>query len=305
MKNVDRKQVGVINPSDLKTFKGQLVYWAIFSVLVILCLICIVPTLWVLCTGFKDTQEIYQGASFFPKNFNWDSAVENIQTAVRIIGYGSACVNTTLLTIGDIVFSLASCTLAGFVLSRLKPAGIKFVFVLIVWTMLIPGQLRTVPLFISWLDFPFLAKLPGEVSLMNTYWPMWLGCAANAFNIILFKNHFDSISMSLVEAARIDGLSDLGILWKIMIPLSGPIIVYTTIMTVMGSWSNFFTGYLVLTEKKYQILPVRLFLLQGASGIKMNTVMIGSILSSLPMFIVFVIFQKQIIGGVNIGGVKG
>lgn len=305
MKNVERKQAGVINASDLKTFRGQLVYWMMFSVLVIVCLLCVIPTLWVLCMGFKDTQEIYQAASFFPKHFTIAGAVESLKTATAAVDFWKSSLNTLILSIGNIVFSIVFAGLGGYVLSRLKPTGIKFVFVIVVWTMMMPEQIRTVPLFISWLDFPFVAKLPGEVSLMNTYWPMWLGAAANTFNIILFKNHFDSISMSLVEAAKLDGCGNIRVLLNVMAPLSFPIMLYVAIMAMIGSWSDFFTGYLVLTEKSMQILPVRVYLLNNSPSIKMNTIMLCLILSSVPMFIIFLIFQKRIIGGVNVGGVKG
>lgn len=305
MKRFENKPTGIINSSDLKTVKGQLVYWTMFGVLVLTCAICVIPTIWVLFTGFKDTQEIYSSMSFFPENLTWSGAKESFLMAIKVMDFGRMSLNTLILSIGAVLFSLVFTGLGGYVLSRLKPTGTKLIFALMVWTMMMPEQIRTVPLFISWLDFPFVAKIPGEVSLMNTYWPMWLGYAASTFNIILFKNHFDSIPMSYVEAARLDGCGNSRIFFNIMIPLSVPIIIYVSIMVMKESWSSFFTSYLVLSDKRMQTLPVRIYTLSTDSTVKMNTYMLCLILSSLPMFIMFIFFQKHIIGGVNVGGVKG
>ena len=111
--------------------------------------------------------------------------------------------------------------------------------------------------------------------------------------------------MSYVEAARLDGCGNSRIFFNIMIPLSVPIIIYVSIMVMKEAWSSFFTGYLVLSDKHMQTLPVRIYTLSTDSTVKMNTYMLCLILSSLPMFIIFIFFQKHIIGGVNVGGVKG
>ena len=273
--------------------------------LVFVCLIAILPSIWVLLTGFKDSQEIYQSMSFFPKKLSFEIVFTRIGEALSVMKFGQTSLNTLIVSIGDVVFSIVIGGLGGYVLSRLKPTGSKLFFVLVVWTMMIPAQIRTVPLFISWLDFPFVAKLPGEVSLMNTYWPLWLESASSTFNIILFKNYFDSVSISLVEAAKIDGCGNGRIFFKIMMPLSKPIVMYVAIMAMKNAWSAFFTGYLVLQDAAIQTLPVRIYTLNSDISIKMNTYMLCLILSSVPMFILFMLFQKQIVGGINVGGVKG
>lgn len=276
-----------------------------FSLLVLVCIICILPAVWVLLTGFKDSQEIYSSMSFFPQDLTLGLAKERFLEAFSAMDFWRTSLNTLIQSVGDVLFSLITCGLGGYVLSRLKPSGTKLVFMLIAWTMMMPSQIRTVPLFISWLDFPFVAELPGEVSLMNTYWPMWLTAAANSFNVMLFKSHFDSISLSYIEAAKLDGCGNTRIFFNIMLPMSTPILIYVTIMTIKGSWSNFFTGYLVLTEVSKQTLPVRIFMLSTDQSVKMNTYMLCLILSSLPTLLLYMLFQKYITGGVNVGGIKG
>ena len=142
------------------------------------------------------------------------------------------------------------------------------------------------------------------MSLLNTYWPMWLTAAANTFNVILFKNSFDSLSSSYVEAAKLDGCSDIGILVKILLPLSKPIVIYVSIFQLSNAWSNFFMPMLVLNPEKYTV-PVKLMKIKSDTSIQMNTYFMCMLFASIPIFLIFAIFQKQIMGGVNIGGVKG
>lgn len=305
MTKFQNKAAGVINASDLKTWKGKLVYWSFFTILVLICVVCVVPTLWVFLSSFKETQEMYTSAAFFPKKISWDIAITRIVDALKLMDLKTTLPNTLIESIGEVVFALLFAGFGGYVLSRLKPAGTTLIFTLVVWTMLMPGQIRTVPLFISWLDFPFLGKLPGEISLLNTYWPMWLSAASNTFNIILFKNYFDSISISYVEAAKLDGCGNMGTFFYILMPLSKPVVTYVTIMTMKSAWSNFFTPYLVLTDASKMTLMVKIYQLSGNPMVKLNTYMMCLVLASVPMLIIFIIFQKNIIGGVNVGGVKG
>ena len=168
---------------------------------------------------------------------------------------------------------------------------------------MMPGQIRMVPNYISWLHFPFAYDIGVGVSLLDTYWPMWLTAGANTFAVLLFKNAFDGLSNSYVEAAKIDGCSNYGIFFKIMLPLVTPVIIYQSIGVLSGAWSDFFTPLLVLD--KNVVLPLKIYRLQGDSSVPMNTYFMALVFASLPPFLIFAVFQRKILGGVNIGGVKG
>ena len=305
MKRFSEKTAGVITLTDLKTFKGKFAYWAIFTVLCIISLICIIPAFWTLMTGFKTSQEIYSSAKFFPEHFTLGKALNSLKVSWKAMDASRASLNTLLVCIGSTLVTLVVDGLGGYVLSRLKPTGTKLVFALIVWTMMMPSQIRIVPLYMSYISFPFVAKLPGEVNLINTYWPMILGAASGAFTVMLFKNNFDTISITYVEAARIDGCGNVRIFFNIMVPLSVPIIMYVAIGSMRGPWSDFFTPYLVLNDRTRYTLPVVMFLLKTNSEVKMNTYMLCLIMSSVPGLLIFAFFQKYIVGGINVGGVKG
>ncbi len=305
MKCFDNKPTSVLCASDLKSLKGKVVYWAIFAILVIMCVIAVLPSFWAIMNAFKETQEIYSGFKFFPENMSPDHLLSRITTSWNELELGRSYINTIVMSLGSVAMMLVVCGLSGFAISRLKPFGSALIFTLIVWTMMIPSQMRTVPLYISWMNFPFLVNSPLNVNILDTYWPMWLSAAGNAFNILLFKNYFDSVSISLIEAAKLDGCGNIKIFSSIMLPLSTPIIIYVTITGLCGVWSEFFTPYLVISDDAKQVLPVKIFLMKSDTTVKMNTYMMGLIFASIPQFLIFVLFQRHIMGGINIGGVKG
>ena len=302
MKRFESKQAGLLSSSDLKTLKGKLIYWFFFAILLVVCIISVIPAIWTVLTAFKDTQEIYSKFSFFPEEMSWERFTGRLSESWVSLQLGDSILNTVIMSLGNWAMTIVVCGFGGYVLSKLKPKGSAVIFVLVVWTMMMPSQMRIVPNYISYLHFPFAYDI-GGVSLLDTYWPMWLSAAANAFNVVLFKNSFDALSNSYVEAARIDGCGNFGIFFKIMFPLSMPVIIYVSIVTLSGAWSEFFTPLLVLD--KNQILPVKIYKLKSDPTIKMNTYFMGLIFASIPPFLIFALFQRHIMGGINIGGVKG
>ena len=230
MKRFENKPSGILNASDLKTWKGKLFYWCMFVLLAGMCFFTLLPAVWVVLSGFKDTQEIYSGFSFFPSDMSPSHMLSRLTESWEALGLGNSIINTIVMSLGSLALTLTVCGLGGYVISRLRPRGSRLILVLVLWTMMMPGQLRTVPLFISWLSFPFVAELPFEVSILDTYWPIWLSAAANAFEVLLFKSYFDSIPISYVEAAKLDGCGNIRTFFSIMLPLSMPIIIYVSIM---------------------------------------------------------------------------
>ena len=132
---------------------------------------------------------------------------------------------------------------------------------------------------------------------------MWLGAGADTFAVLLFKNSFDALSNSYVEAAKIDGCSNYGVFFRIMLPLATPVIIYESINVLSAAWSDFFTPLLVLD--KNAVVPLKVYRLQTDTSIQMNTYFMALVFASIPPFIIFAFFQKRILGGINVGGVKG
>jgi len=303
MKKFESKQTGMLSSSDLKTTYGKFLYWIFFTILVLVAVISILPAIWTILTSFKDTQEIYSAFSFFPKNMSWNKITTRISESWSQLQLGSSIINTVVLSVGSLVFKIVVCGFGGYVLSKLKPRGSKLLFTLVVWTMMMPGQIRMVPNYISWLHFPFASENEWGINLLDTYWPMWLGAGADTFAVLLFKNSFDALSNNYVEAAKIDGCTNFGVFFKIMLPLAMPIIIYESIGTLSAAWSDFFTPLLVLD--KNVVVPLKIYRLQGDTSVQMNTYFMALVFASIPPFIIFAVFQKRILGGINVGGVKG
>lgn len=306
MKKFSEKQTGILAHSDLKSPKGKIIYWCFFALLVCVCLVSIIPMIWTIVTSFKDVDEIYNNTSFFPENLSLSGAMDRVAYVWNTLKLGKSMINTVLLSLGSCLITLVVCGFGGYSISKIRPKGVKFVTMLVLWTIMMPGQLRTVPQYMSFLNFPFASTNYGAgVSILDTYWPMWLGAASSAYTVLLFKNTFDGLSDSYVEAAKIDGATNFDILFRIMFPLSIPIIVYVSIGIINGAWSNFFTPYLVLSDSKLYVTPLKIYLMKTDPSIKINDYLMGLIFASIPPFIMFAIFQKQIMGGFNVGGVKG
>jgi len=303
MKKFDTKQTGVLSSSDLKSWKGQLIYWIFFAFLCVSALCSLIPAIWTICTSFKDTQEIYAAFSFFPSEMSWERFVTRITESWGYLQLGKSFINTIVLSIGSLIVRIVVCGFGGYVLSKLKPRGSKLLFTLVVWTMMMPGQIRMVPNYITYLHFPWAFDWGMGVSLLDTYWPMWLGAGGDCFAVLLFKNAFDALSNSYVEAAKLDGCSNYGVFFRIMLPLAMPVIIYQSIGVLSAAWSDFFTPLLVLD--KNSVVPLEVYRMQGDSSIQMNTYFMGLVFASIPPFIIFAFFQKRILGGINIGGVKG
>jgi len=296
------KPAGILSHADLRTFKGKTIHWIFVAILFVFVLIAVVPTIWVVMTAFKDTQEIYTSSSFFPKDMSLGKMIDRITESWEILRLGETLLLTLFKSLGDLAFTLVFCGFSGYALSKIKPTGTKLIFTLVVWTMMMPSQIRMVPNYITMLHFPFAYDW-GGVNLLNTYWPLWLGQACSSYTIILFKNGFDALSTSYVEAAKIDGCSDMGIFFRIMIPLSIPIVMYVSIGALQAAWSDYFGPLIYLTEN--YTLPLKLFKMSSATNVKMNTYFMGLIFGTIPSLIIFLLFQRHILGGINVGGVKG
>ena len=181
----------LISDSDLRLLRYKIGYVLIILILMMFVLIALVPTIWAFLLGFKSVDEIYSSTpTFFPKQIDL-SVVGGVLKETKL---ATNIISTFIMAFGQIASMLIINGFGGYVLSRVKPKGTKAVFAAITWTMMMPGTVRTVPLYMSFVDFPIL-----HVSLLNTYWPFFLMAAGGAFNILLFKTFFDSISISLVE----------------------------------------------------------------------------------------------------------
>lgn len=293
-RNMDK---GILTNVDMKQPKYKALYTIMFTVLIVYgLLVCVFPVVWIMLSGFKDVQEMYSlPVTLLPKRFSLGK-IARVWEEMKIYKYYA---NTFVMAGGAVISCLIVSGLAGYVLSKLKPRGSKFIFMMFFWIMLMPSNMRMVPLYMTFKEFPLLG-----FSMLDTYWPIWLMVAAESFNIILFKNFFDGISTSLIEAARIDGASTVGIFLKIILPLSTPIFLVVALFTFNGQLGQFFWPYLLISDTDMTVLGVQIYKMRK-SNFTMDYQFLALLFAMLPQLVIFALFSKQIIGGINVGGVKG
>ena len=288
------KTNGLLNYADLKKPQYRILYVVMLTILISFSLICLLPLIWVFLSGFKSVEEMYQvPPTLFPKYLDFGN-VFKIWNNINVLRYFK---NSVILIAGSLAFDVVINGLAGYVLSRLKPSGSKIIDTLVFWTLLLPG-ISMVPLYMTFVDF-FGYNLTGQ------FLPLWMMMGCAAFNVILFKNFFNGIPMSYIEAARIDGCSDLGIFGRIILPLSKPIIMVVSIFCVTGQWGNFMWPYLVLGNTDKEPVAVMLYTINQFGALMPNEYMLLMFISIIPMIIVYALFSKQIVGGVSMSGLKG
>ena len=170
---------------------------------------------------------------------------------------------------------------------------------MVLWSMMMPSNLSMVPLFISFTkEIPILG-----VNMMDSYVPFWIMAGANAFYTLLFKSFFDGIPKTYLEAARIDGSTELGIFARVILPLSTPGFISVAILVVTSEWGQFLWPSLVIKDEALR--PIGLLLYQIQSNLSVDEYMMAMIFVIIPPVIFFVLFQKYIMEGISIGGIKG
>ena len=295
MRKTTEEHYGAISDMELKRPYVKAVHTVFMVISLVLSAICLLPLVWLLLSAFKDTKEFLQiPPTFMPKKFDLNKLFYVWEMHSLAIPF----LNTVYLAAGDIAFTVVFNGLAGYVLSRLKPKGSRLVFMVILWTMLLPNNVSQVPLFMTFTHFPVTGW-----DFSNTYWPMWLMAGANSYYILLFKSFFDSISISYFESAKLDGCSNLQMFYKLVVPLSIPVIAVISIFEFNGSWGSYFWPLLLLTDGKKYVIGQRVYILK--TSVPIDVYCVAMFLVIIPPSVIYFIFQKQIMGGLTVGGVKG
>ena len=253
----------------------------------------LLPLLWMVSTAFKGASEdIFQ----FPPQFIPSSPTfENFAEAWKRAPFGRYFWNSLVIAIATVVLNLLLCSLAAYPLARLNFKGREVIFSLVVATILIPFQIVMIPLYI----------LAVRLGLLNTYIGAIFPSIASAFGIFLMRQAFQTVPKELEEAARIDGCSELGIWWHVMMPSVRPALVTLALFVFIGSWGDFLWPLLVLDRPEYYTLPLGVNRLAGSFSFNWRIISAGSVISILPVILVFIAAQRYIVPSETGSGVKG
>ncbi len=283
----------ILSIMDMKNPKIKALYTIIYIYVIILCLCAAVPILWTLVSATKNIDEFYRiPPTIIPQSFHPEKFLEGWKK----FSFTKYYLNTAFVALGYVVFGIISNGFMAYALSRLKPKGYKLILTLFLWTMMLPGSIAAQMKNI--VNFPLL-----HINLTNTPWPMWIMAAGSPFMVIWFKGYFDTIPLSIIESAKIDGATNVTIFRRIVVPMAKPIILTQAIMTFNSAWQDYFWPMLLLKDKNIQTIMVRVLAIQGSLAVDEQMVMLTLVM--IPPIIFFIIMQKYLIGNENEGGVKG
>lgn len=257
------------------------------------CLITLLPFIWMLLGSLKPAAEIIQvPPTFFPENPTFNSYT-TILTDPRV-PLGRFFFNSTFVAVAVVVLTLFTSSLAGYIFAKYNFPGKNIVFLLILSTIMIPFPVLMIPSYL----------LLVEMGLLDSLWALILPAAVSAFGIFLMRQFMEDVPDELLDAARIDGASEFMIYLRVALPQVGPALAALGIITFMGQWNNYLWPLVVITSTENRTLPIMLTWYNGMNYQRYDLVMAASVLVVIPILIVYVLFQKWIVQGFAMSGIK-
>lgn len=272
----------------MRRLAQTLMLHAVLTAAVILCL---APLLWMLMASFMPTGE---ANTVPPRLLPSRVTFEHYAALFTRLELARYLANSALLAAAVTLISLLLNSMAGYAFAKLAFAGRDRIFGVLMGALVIPAQISMLPLFL----------LLKQLGLINTYWGVIIPGMASIFGIFMIRQYALSIPDSLLNAARIDGAGEFRIYWSLVLPLCKPILVTLAIFTFMGTWNDFLWPLIVLSDDDMYTLPVALANLVGEHVQDTELMMAGSVLTVLPVLVVFMALQKHYIAGLMAGGVK-
>ncbi|MGK5672908.1 carbohydrate ABC transporter permease [Micromonospora sp. URMC 106] len=248
------------------------------------------PILWTAKAALSPTQDLLvEPLRLWPSQVQW----ENLTTAWTELRVGHYLLNTVVLVGGSWAVQLVVATTGAFALSVLRPRYGRIVYAGILATLFVPGTVSLVALYMTVLD----------LSLVNTPWAVWLPAGAHAFNVLIMKQFFDGLPRELYEAAQVDGAGPWRLCWRIVLPMSRPILAVVSLLAIMDAWKDFLWPMIAIADTEAQPLAVALPRL--AETAEQNQVIAGMLVAIVPPVLLFLVFQRHMVRGISFTGLKG
>lgn len=263
------------------------------------------PFYWMTVTSLANAAQAAESASartfqWLPTDPQWNNYPRALQKvgSKPWIGFLDALANTVVITTLCVIGQVLSCSLVGYAFARLRFRGRDALFIVMIATMMLPAQVTMIPLFLLFRSFGWVD------TILPLVIPTFFGAP---FFIFMFRQFFAQIPEALVEAARLDGCGHLGIWRRVMLPLCKPVIAITAVFTFIATWNDFLGPLIYLQSEDKMTLAVALNQFQNQYGdfSDMNLLMAASIVTMLPCIVLFFVAQRQFVGGLSLGAVKG
>jgi multiple sugar transport system permease protein len=298
--SVSLPAAGATKPPALRA--GRILLYVVLTVGGILM---ITPFVWMLLTAFKSNLEIAK-FSWLPSELRWRNFVEAMQTAPFLRYFR----NSLLIAIGETAFTLAVCTTAGYALAKLPLRGGKALLNYFIVLLMVPFQIILVPLFLIVKSIPLFGGNnilgQGGIGWLNSWWGLIIPLGAAPLFTFLARQFYVSLPDQLAQAARVDGLGEFGIFWRIMTPLIKPALITIAVFQIEAAWNGFLWPLMITTSDEMRPLQLGLAIFsQNPAEIQWPYLMAGTALATLPMIVLFVFAQKRFVEGMANVGIKG
>ncbi len=252
-----------------------------------------IPIGWMALTAFKEPGQIFAWPPvYWPDPIRWQN-FSDVMTQIPFLRFG---LNSLFIAVMNIVGHLFSCTLVAFAFARLRFPGRNTLFMLLIATLMIPGQIMLLPRFVVF----------QTLGWVGTYLPLIVpSFFGNAFFIFLMRQYIMTIPRDLDEAARMDGASTWDVFFKIILPLCVPPMVVTGVLTFLWTWNEFLDPLIYISKYDDYTIQLGLNMLKGRYNIQWNLIMAGSLIGVIPPAVLYFFAQKYLIGGIASVGIKG
>ncbi len=250
------------------------------------------PFVWMLLTSFKDYYEIIDTtSSFFPRKPTLANYKKVFQTAMFGRWFLNSCFVATLETTSVCFLS----ALTGYTLAKFHFPGRDLIFIIILSTLMIPTEMLVIPWYL----------MVTKIGLIDSYWGIWFPSVITGFGVFLMRQFMTGVPDDLIDAARIDGMNEFSIFLRVALPLVKSALAALGIFTFIGNWGAFLWPLIVIESAEMRTLPVGLAFFSGEAGTQWDMIMTGASIATVPVLVIFLIFQKHIIQGITLAGLKG
>jgi ABC-type glycerol-3-phosphate transport system permease component len=278
---------------NTRHLKRHLVSILLYTVLIVISMFMLLPFVWMVSTSFKLPQDVF---GFPPVIWSERSTAINYIYLITEKNLLRITWNTFFISFSATILSLFFCSLGGYGFAKYRFPGQMVLFSLLLASMVIPAAVMMVPSFVLMRQFGWI----------NTFLPLIVPGAANAFGIFFMRQYISSINDELMDAARIDGAGEFGIYWRIIVPIISPGLVSLGLIFFMASWNNYLGPLIYLKSPELFTIPLAIASFGGAVGLtNYNAQMAMSVISIIPLLFIFLIFQRRFVEGITAGAVKG
>ncbi|MEN2983820.1 MAG: carbohydrate ABC transporter permease [Dictyoglomaceae bacterium] len=259
--------------------------------LILASIITATPFFWMISTSFKTPQEIY---TLPPKFIPSELTLKNYINLFKGVNFGRPLLNTIIIVLIAPPLGILLNSMAGYAFSKFKFRGRDTLILLILATMMIPGQMTLIP---AYLVVRFL-------NMLNTYRGIIIPGLVGAGSIFFWRQFIKGIPNEIIESAKIDGANELHIYFKIILPLSTPFLITSFVFAFIGAWNSFLWPLIVATDERMYTLPVAVSIIAGQYGENIGTILAGSTIVVFPILIISMIAQRYVIRGIAMTGLK-